>query len=63
MYSVARRAFTAGEPGKRTAKMRDVKVEDCGEVARLWALRSCTIGHFCDTGALVRMEMSRARDK
>ena len=35
MYNVASRALTAGEPGKRTAKMRDVKVEVWGEVATL----------------------------
>jgi len=45
MYSVARRALTAGLPGKRTAKIRDVRVEVWGEVANLWALRSWTRGH------------------
>jgi hypothetical protein len=35
----------AGEPGKRTAKIRDVKVDVCGEVASLWVFRSCTRGH------------------
>jgi hypothetical protein len=35
MYSVASNALTAGEPGNRTAKMRDVREEVCGEVASL----------------------------
>jgi len=40
MYRVARRAFTAGVPGKRTANMREVTDEVCGEVATLYVLRS-----------------------
>lgn len=35
MYSVARRALTAGVEGNRTAKMRDVRLDVCGEVATL----------------------------
>jgi hypothetical protein len=35
MYNVAKRAFTAGEPGNRTAKIRDVRLEVCGEIASL----------------------------
>jgi hypothetical protein len=35
MYRVARRAFTAGEPGNRTAKTREVREEVWGEVASL----------------------------
>lgn len=46
MYSVARRAFTAGEPGKRIAKARVVKDEGaCACSAALAALSCCTIGH------------------
>jgi hypothetical protein len=45
IYSVARRAFTAGEPGKRTAKIRDVNVEVCGVVATLCSFNCFTSAH------------------
>lgn len=35
MYSVASSALTAGEPGKSTAKIREVREEVWGEVASL----------------------------
>jgi len=35
MYRVARRALTAGVPGKRTEKTREVRLEVWGEVASL----------------------------
>jgi len=40
MYRVARRALTAGLPGKRTAKSREMKVECSWARAALCALRS-----------------------
>jgi hypothetical protein len=35
IYKVARSALTAGEPGKRAEKIREVKVDVGGEVACL----------------------------
>jgi len=47
IYSVARRAFTAGEPGNRTAKMREVNVDVCGVVATLYSFNCFTNAHSC----------------
>jgi hypothetical protein len=47
IYRVARRALTAGEPGKRNPKSRDVKLEVVGLEATLCSLRACTRGHCC----------------
>lgn len=45
MYRVARRALTAGEPGKRTAKRRVVSEDGAAEcLACLAALSSWTMG-------------------
>lgn len=45
MYSVARRAFTAGEPGKRIAKARVVRLEGAASWWACFAALSCwTIG-------------------
>lgn len=46
MYRVARRALTAGLPGKRTEKTREVKLVVSGVLARLCSLRDSTRGHF-----------------
>lgn len=47
IYNVARRALTAGLPGKRTVKILEVKLVVSGMVARLCSLRVSTRGHFC----------------
>lgn len=44
MYKVARREFTAGDPGKRIAKRRETKPDFDGAVSALCALRACTTG-------------------
>lgn len=49
MYRVARRALTAGLPGKRTEKTREVKLVVSGVLARLCSLRDSTRGHFFTT--------------
>jgi hypothetical protein len=41
MYSVASRAFTAGEPGKRTAKARVVRLEGAASWWACFAALSC----------------------
>ena len=46
MYTVARRAFTAGLPGKRIEKILDVKLVVGGLVARLCSLRDSTNGQL-----------------
>lgn len=46
MYNVARREFTAGLPGKRTAKIFAVKLVVCGAVARLCSFKDTTRGQF-----------------
>lgn len=46
IYKVARREFTAGVDGKRTAKILDVRLAVSGVVARLCSLRDSTRGQF-----------------
>jgi hypothetical protein len=46
MYTVARIAFTAGLPGKRTANTLDIRLVVWGDVARLCSFRDSTRGHF-----------------
>lgn len=48
IYNVARRALTAGLPGKRIEKILEVKLVVSGILARLCSLRDSTRGHFCD---------------
>ena len=45
-------AFTAGLPGKRTAKILEVKLVVWGLVACLWAFNDSTRGQFCPVSLL-----------
>lgn len=46
IYSVARREFTAGLPGKRAAKIFAVRLVVCRAVARLCSFSDSTRGQF-----------------
>jgi hypothetical protein len=46
IYNVARREFTAGLPGNRTAKICEVRLAVSGAEALLCSLRASTRGQF-----------------